>query len=115
VQIFLERYVKEHDALSFCFIVNFLTGFSEPLDLVRVDTPPTFGAKAVLMAGVQEPDPELNLLAIFIVYREHIVESVGDTWCRGLCHAVLEAAIQLRKLVSAKLPLAVMIPRSECP
>ena len=68
--------MKEHDALSFCFIIDFLAGLSKPLDLVRVNTSPTFGAKAVLMAGVQEPDPELHLLAIFIVYREHIVESV---------------------------------------
>jgi len=115
VQILLERYVKEHDTLSFTFIFDFLTRFSEPLDLVRVNTPPTFGAKAVLMAGVQEPDPELHLLAIFIVDRDHIVESVGDTWGRGLSHAVLEATIQLRKLLSVKFPLAVMIPRSECP
>jgi hypothetical protein len=80
VQILLERYVKEHDTLAFSFIFDFLTSFSEPLDLVRVNTPPTLGAKAVLMAGVQEPDPEHNLLTIFIVDREDIVESVGYTW-----------------------------------
>ena len=109
--------MEKHDSFPFRGVIRrycFLSR-SEPVDLIWVHAPEPSLPKAVLMAGVQEPDPELNLLAIFIVYRQDIVESIGYTWDRWLSHAVLKAAVQLGKLLSAKLPFAVMIARSESP
>jgi hypothetical protein len=49
---------------------------AEPLDLIWPHTVPTALVKTVIVASVEEPKPELDICAIFIVNWKHVVEGI---------------------------------------
>ena len=115
VHVLLKRYMKKQDTFALTFILYFEVHFSEPLNLIWVDTSPAFCAKWILVSRIQEPDPESYLLTGIIINRKEIVESIWDTRCRLLSEAVLKTPVQFWKLFSIQIRLTIMIPSSESP
>ena len=70
--------MEEQESFSFRRIIaiNLEVLLAEPLNLVRVDTAPFGSIQTVLTASVKEPETEYNVIGIFIVNWEPVVEIV---------------------------------------
>ena len=63
----------------------FETLLPQPLDLIGSHTVVPFDTHAVAVPAVKEPHPEDNVLALLVVNRQPIVESMRNVGCVRLC------------------------------
>jgi len=93
------------------FFLVFLTIFKEPLDLVGVNTTPTWHSITVFNLGIKYPNVEKFFLTIFVVNGMEVVGCSINILRTNLCQTEIIFRIHLSLHITSEILLCVMISK----